>query len=46
MVLHIKDLILFGQENGRLAEYGLASEGVSQAQLAGELLLKVQLVFQ
>ncbi|KAJ8625680.1 hypothetical protein MRB53_034210 [Persea americana] len=35
-----KGLIISSLENGRLAEYGLASEGVSQAQLAGELLLK------
>ncbi|XP_021867264.1 metal-independent phosphoserine phosphatase [Spinacia oleracea] len=35
-----KGLIVSSLENGTLAEYQLADDGVAQAQLAGELLLK------
>ncbi|KAK9121633.1 hypothetical protein Syun_019250 [Stephania yunnanensis] len=35
-----KRLLPFMQENGQRAEYQLASEGVNQAQLAGELFQK------
>lgn len=33
-------LVLYGQENGTCPEYELASEGVNQALLAGQLFLK------
>ncbi|KAI3781039.1 hypothetical protein L2E82_11038 [Cichorium intybus] len=35
-----KGLIVSSMENGKLDEYKLASEGINQAQLAGELFLK------
>ncbi|XP_008781273.1 uncharacterized protein LOC103701091 [Phoenix dactylifera] len=35
-----KGLVVSSMENGTLEEYGLASEGIDQARLAGELLLK------
>ncbi|XP_023756154.1 uncharacterized protein LOC111904647 [Lactuca sativa] len=35
-----KGLIVSSMENGKLEEYKLASEGINQAQLAGELFLK------
>jgi hypothetical protein len=41
LCLFISQLEIFYQENGIKEEYQLADEGVIQAQLAGELFLKV-----
>lgn len=41
LCLFISQLVIFYQENGIKEEYQLADEGVIQAQLAGELFLKV-----
>lgn len=41
LCLFISQLVIFYQENGIKEEYQLADEGVIQAQLTGELFLKV-----